>query len=123
MITLARGKQNCKNEIGSEPCYETFAPLQLPAATDKENVMKVVLNLPPDLEKAVKKRAQKAGLNVPEYVLFALRTTDLDTEGLGAKKVSNEQFNSSLNRLRELHRKANPNFDDTRESIYDGCGE
>jgi hypothetical protein len=85
--------------------------------------MNLILNLPPDLEVTITKRAQEAGLNVPDYVLFALRTADIDVEGLGTQKVSDEQFNASLNRLRELHRNANPNFDDSRESIYDGCGE
>ena len=83
--------------------------------------MNLVLNLPADLEAIIKKRAEQAGLDIPTYVLQALRVSDLELTG--EPSISNEQFEASLNRLRELHSKVPATFDDSRESIYEGRGE
>ena len=83
--------------------------------------MNLVLNLPADLEAIIKKRAEQAGLDIPAYVLQTLRVSDLELTGEPA--ISNEQFEASLNRLRELHSKVPATFDDSRESIYEGRGE
>ena len=82
--------------------------------------MNLVLNLPADLEAIIKKRAEQAGLDVSAYVLQTLRGSDFE---LTEASISNEQFEASLNRLREIHAKASPTFDDSRESIYEGRGE
>jgi hypothetical protein len=37
--------------------------------------------------------------------------------------VSDEQFAASLERLRAIHKAANPHFDDSRGSLYSGRGE
>lgn len=83
--------------------------------------MNLVLNLPADLEAIIRKRAEEAGLDIPAYVLRALRVSDL--EGAGEPSITNEQFEASLNRLREIHEKVPVTFDDSRESIYEGRGE
>ncbi|QDV25906.1 hypothetical protein [Aureliella helgolandensis] len=83
--------------------------------------MNLVLNLPADLEAIIKKRAEQAGLDIPTYVLQTLRVSDLELAG--EPSISNEQFEASLNRLRELHSKVPATFDDSRESIYEGRGE
>jgi hypothetical protein len=83
--------------------------------------MNLVLNLPADLEAIIKKRAEQAGLDVPAYVLQTLRISDLELTG--EPSISNEQFEASLNRLREIHAKVPASFDDSRESIYEGRGE
>ncbi len=83
--------------------------------------MNLVLNLPADLEAIIKKRAEQAGLDIPTYVLQTLRDSDLELTG--EPSISNEQFEASLNRLRELHSKVPATFDDSRESIYEGRGE
>lgn len=83
--------------------------------------MNLVLNLPADLEAIIKKRAEQAGLDIPAYVLQTLRVSDLEPEG--ESSISNEQFEASLNRLREIHAKVPFAFDDSRESIYEGRGE
>lgn len=83
--------------------------------------MNLVLNLSPDLEADLKKRAEQAGLDMPTYVLQTLRTTDL--EQVGDISISNEQFDVSLKRLLEIHANVPAHFDDSRESIYEGRGE
>jgi hypothetical protein len=83
--------------------------------------MNLVLNLPADLEAIIKKRAELAGLDVPAYVLQTLRCSNLELTG--EPSISNEQFEASLNRLREIHSKVPATFDDSRESIYEGRGE
>jgi hypothetical protein len=83
--------------------------------------MNLVLNLPADLEAIIKKRAEQAGLDVPAYVLQTLRISDL---GLNSEPlISNEQFEASLIRLREIHANVPAAFDDSRDSIYEGRGE
>ena len=83
--------------------------------------MNLVLHLPADLEAIIKKRAEQAGLDLPAYVLQTLRVLDLELAG--EPSISNEQFEASLNRLRELHSKVPATFDDSRESNYEGKGE
>lgn len=83
--------------------------------------MNLVLNLPADLEAIIRKRAEQAGLDIPNYVIQTLRMSDLDQAG--DVSVSNEQFEASLKRLREIHASAPAQFDDSRESIYEGRGE
>lgn len=83
--------------------------------------MNLKIDLPADLEAILRKRAEQAGLDIPAYVLQALRFLDLDQAA--DTFISNEQFEASLQRLREIHANVPAQFDDTRESIYEGCGE
>jgi hypothetical protein len=83
--------------------------------------MNLMLNIPADLEVIIRKRAEEAGLELDAYVLQTLRV--LNIEAIGSQRISDEQFATSLDRIRQIHFQANPNFDDTRESIYEGCGE
>jgi hypothetical protein len=83
--------------------------------------MNLVINLPPDLEAILKKRAEQVGLDISTYVLQTLRIADFDQAGDAS--ISNEQFEASLERLREIHASAPTRFDDSRESIYEGRGE
>jgi hypothetical protein len=50
-----------------------------------------------------------------------LRISDFDQAGDAF--ISNEQFEASLKRLLEIHASAPTQFDDSRESIYEGRGE
>ena len=83
--------------------------------------MSLILNLPPDLEESVKRRAADAGLDVSAYVTWMLRGQDIDE--LDVPQLSPEEFEAHLQRLAELHADAPANFDDSRESIYEGRGE
>lgn len=83
--------------------------------------MNLKIDLPADLEAIIRKLAEQAGLDIPTYVVQALRIFDLDQTA--DTFISNEQFEASLQRLSEIHASAPAQFDDTRESIYEGCGE
>ncbi len=83
--------------------------------------MNLVVNLPAELEAIIKKQAELAGVDMSTYVLQTLRETS--EELTTPKSVSNEQFAASIERLYKMHANANPNFDDSRESIYAGRGE
>ena len=83
--------------------------------------MKLVLNLPADLEAMLKKRADQAGLDIHEYVLGTLRNWEL-SQAFEAS-ISHEQFEGSLKRLHEIHANVPAQFDDSRESIYERPGE
>lgn len=82
--------------------------------------MNLVLNLPADLETILKRRAEQAGLDIPTYVLQTLRLSDL--EQAGDVFISIERFEASLKRL-EIHASVPAQFDEDRESIYEGRGE
>lgn len=83
--------------------------------------MNLVLNLPADLQAILKKRAEQAGLDIPTYVLQTLRILYFDQAGDAS--ISNDIFEASLKRLREIHATDPAQFDDSRESIYEGRGE
>lgn len=81
--------------------------------------MNLIVNLPADLEASLKKRATEAGVDLSTYVLQMLQID----ESVQPTSVSDKQFASGLARLRAIHQQANPNFDDSRESIYSDRGE
>ena len=83
--------------------------------------MNLVVYLPADLEAIIKKRAEQSGDDLPTYVLQTLRGSS--EEAALTNMVSDEQFAASIERLRAIHANANPNFDDSRDSIYAGRGE
>ena len=86
-----------------------------------DTAMNLMLNLPADLEATIKKHAEEAGLGLADYVLRTLRLSDTDVTVLPT--LSEEQFAASLKRLCDIHTGASTTFDDSRESIYEGCGE
>lgn len=83
--------------------------------------MKFEVNLPADLETIIKKRAEQSSVDLHTYVLQKLRGSS--EEAALRNMVSDEQFAASIERLRAIHASANPNFDDSRASIYAGRGE
>ena len=83
--------------------------------------MNLTLNVPSDLESFIKKRAEEAGVDVQAYVLQSLRNVEEDW--CSDRPISDEQFAASLERIKAIHHSANPNFDDSRESIYADRGE
>ena len=83
--------------------------------------MKLEVNLPADLETIIKKQAEQSGVDLHTYVLQTLRRNC--KEPTLANLVSDKELAASIERLRAIHAKANPNFDDSRASIYAGRGE
>lgn len=99
----------------------THDTIELAISTLTGRIMNLQVNLPADLEAIIKKRAEQAGVDLPTYILLTLRASGEDASN--PKPVSDEQFAASLHRLAAIHANANPNFDDSRESIYAGRGE
>jgi len=79
------------------------------------------IDFPADLVAILKRRADHAGLDIPAYVVQTLRISDLDQSG--DSPISNEQFEASLQKLSEIHAHVSAQFDDSRESIYEGCNK
>ena len=82
--------------------------------------MSLQITIPPQLEQVIAKRAAEVGVDVQTYVVDTL--TESLSESLLASVLSSE-FIAQLDRISELHISAPATFDDSRESIYLGCGE
>lgn len=83
--------------------------------------MKLEVNLPADLETIIKKQAEQSGVDLHTHILHTLRRSC--KEPTQSNLVSDERFAAGIERLRSIHARANPNFDDSRASIYAGRGE
>ena len=82
--------------------------------------MSLQITIPPQLEQVIAKRAAELGVDVQTYVVDTL--SESLSESLLASVLSSE-FIAQLDRISELHISAPATFDDSRESIYLGCGE
>ncbi|MCU0708207.1 MAG: hypothetical protein MUF23_07950 [Pirellula sp.] len=82
--------------------------------------MSLQITIPPQLEQAIAKRAADVGVDVQTYVVDIL--AESISESL-IPPVLTSEFVAQLNRISELHKNAPGTFDDSRESIYSGCGE
>jgi len=82
--------------------------------------MSLQITLPPQLEQVIAKRAAEVGVDVQTYVVDTL--SESLSESLLAPVLPPE-FIVQLDRISELHKSAPATFDDSRESIYFGCGE
>lgn len=79
--------------------------------------MTIQLQLPPDVESELARQAALAGQDVSTYVAGAVR------EMLGGEKngsqVPYDQWREDFRAWVASHRSRNPDFDDSRESIYE----
>ena len=82
--------------------------------------MSLQITIPPQLEQVIAKRAAEVGVDVQTYVVDTL--SESVSESLLAPVLPSE-FIVRLDRISELHKSAPATFDDSRESIYMGCGE
>lgn len=82
--------------------------------------MNLILNLPDGLEAVIKKRAADIGVDLQTFVVDTLAESVAD-ELLPPQPL--QDFVARLDRIVELHKNAPGSFDDSRESIYLGCGE
>jgi hypothetical protein len=82
--------------------------------------MSLQITIPPQLEQVIAKRAAEVGVDVQTYVLDTL--SESLSESLLAPVLPSE-FIVQLDRISEFHKSAPATFDDSRESIYMGCGE
>jgi hypothetical protein len=79
--------------------------------------MTIEVQLPHEVESELNRRAELAGQDVSTYVAEAVRQmVGADHNG---SEVSYQQWQGDFRAWVESHRSRNPDFDDSRESIYD----
>jgi hypothetical protein len=99
----------------------------MPAVTDSEKTMVVILNLPPAIEQQLKERASRIGQTLEEYLqdlaardaVVASETAIEYPEGFS----SPEERSKAILEWAESHPRVEHFVDDSRESIYSGRGE
>jgi hypothetical protein len=82
--------------------------------------MAIQITIPTQLENDIARRAAESGVDVQKYVVDTL------AESVAVSllpNVSGSEFIARLDKIAELHKLAPGVFDDSRESIYLGCGE
>ncbi len=84
--------------------------------------MSVSISLPDEIEQALLLRAKAAGQDINAFVT-SIVTEQLADESGTDKNESHEEFMTKLRGIISLHPVSNGNVDDSRESIYAGCGE
>jgi plasmid stability protein len=85
--------------------------------------MNVSINIPTEVETALRRRAAAAGTDL-ETLVNKLVTEGLAEEcPLSERVASHDEFMSRLHKIIELHPVSNGSVDDSRESIYTGRGE
>ena len=86
--------------------------------------MNLQIQVPANLEQALKLCASAAGKDVATFVVDALREELLLVElTLDVPNPSSSSFSDWLSKWRQRAPKTNQFVDDSRESIYAGCGE
>jgi hypothetical protein len=84
--------------------------------------MSLNINLPSELEHAVRERALAAGLDIDTFVA-QIFVEQIQDELLQPQTSTHKEFRSQLERVIALHPKSSHPVDDSRESIYAGRGE
>ena len=85
--------------------------------------MSVSISFPDEIEVALRRHATAVGQDLTTFV------TKIVTEKLGSgvgpakRRRSHEAFRKNLESWIKLHPVTNHFVDDSRESIYEGCGE
>ncbi len=83
--------------------------------------MNLKLDIPQPLADELKSQAESSGLDISTFVIQTLKA--ITEEQSIIPKLANEQFQSKLQELIDAHPKNLGSVDDSRESIYLGCGE
>jgi hypothetical protein len=80
--------------------------------------MNITLPLPPDTQAELERRAANAGIDVPTFVLEAIKDTLDDQTESAAGELPYDQWHAEFRAWISSHVSRNPNFDDSRDSIY-----
>ena len=82
--------------------------------------MTIQLELPPDVESRLAQQAAIAGQDVSAYVAQAVRQMlVVELNGSEAEETSYENWHEDFQTWLASHPSRNPDFDDSRESLYD----
>ena len=79
--------------------------------------MTIKLQLPPDIENELAKQATLVGQDISTYVAEAIR--EMVAQDRNGPEVAYDRWREEFRAWLESHRSRNPDFDDSRESIYD----
>lgn len=86
--------------------------------------MSIQLILPEDIETALRRQVQLRGESLESVVIDRLRKSlDLDAAAVPCSEARAETFREWLKEITDLHPRMDHFIDDSRESIYAGCGE
>lgn len=85
--------------------------------------MTVTIDLPTEFEQALHQRAAEAGQDVATFVKEAVLERLAEEQAPPPKRRSHSKFKERLRRYIAKHGVRCGHVDDSRESIYAGCGE
>ncbi len=85
--------------------------------------MSVSIHFPDEIEHALRRRAAAVGQDITTFVTQIVTEQLADEPEVSARAASHEEFMAKLRGIISLHAISNGNVDDSRESIYAGCGE
>lgn len=87
--------------------------------------MTVHLELPPDVEQALRARAAAEGKDVDALVAEVVveQLAESHSRGPSSASISRAEFVARLRRVAAMHPGSGGRMDDSRESIYAGRGE
>ena len=88
----------------------------------KINTMNIKINLPNELESILRERAAKEGIPIESFVIQAVAERLVDSN-VDENPISTSNFTQWLRGWSSHFLKLNQPVDDSRESIYAGCGE
>ena len=83
----------------------------------------MTITLPIELESALRQRAALAGKDIETFVREILTEEVSNQPTKNIRTLSHEEFVAKLRGIIALHSESNGKMDDSRESIYAGCGE
>ena len=81
--------------------------------------MNVTLTLLPEQEAELERRAAAAGTDLARFVVHVVQETLEEPAECATEDLSYEQWSREFRAWISQQRSRNPNFDDSRESIYD----
>ncbi len=85
--------------------------------------MIIDVNLPPEIEAALRQRAASTGKNLDLLVTEIVLDDIAEQSPARERSESHKAFMAKLHSIIDLHGVSNGKMDDSRESIYAGRGE
>ena len=85
--------------------------------------MTLQLQLPPALEQQLNARAAEQGKDIAQVVTELVTLSLVGEESTSQRKLSSEEFKRRLHAMADRYPRFGGNVDDSRDSIYAGCGE
>lgn len=86
--------------------------------------MTLTIELPAEVEEALREQARVAGVDVATYVAHVVRDDVANHVTAGPAAHRNRKgFSDRLDSWTRIHPKNASPIDDSRDAIYEGCGE